>query len=213
MAEKHQYFNGKMFTRDEGTGYYLCSSKSPDGSRKRMHVYVWEYYNGSVPDGYHVHHKDEDKSNNNISNLELKIETEHLSFHSKKNAERNRDKVIQNLRENAAPKAKEWHGSDEGRKWHKIHYEKTKGNFKKMKKFMCIVCGKEFESTQVNSKFCSNNCKSKYRRMEGIDNIEAECIVCCKKFVKNKYSKTQTCSKECRVKLRSYCKNRIHRQS
>ena len=62
MADKHQYFNGKMFTRDEDTGYYLCSSKSADGSRKRMHVYVWEYYNGFVPSGYHVHHKDEDKN-------------------------------------------------------------------------------------------------------------------------------------------------------
>ena len=53
------------------------------------------------------------------------------------------------------------------------------------------MCGEEFESTQANTKFCSNNCKSKYRRMEGTDNVEAECVVCGKKFVKNKYSKKE----------------------
>ncbi len=210
MADKHQYFNGKMFTRDEDSGYYLCSSKSADGSRKRMHAYVWEYYNGSVPDGYHVHHKDEDKSNNDISNLELKIETEHLSFHAKENAERNRDKVIQNLIENAIPKAKEWHRSDEGREWHRKHYKKTKDNLHQKRKFRCIVCGKDFESIQVNAKFCSNNCKSKHRRMEGIDNIEMECVVCGKKFVKNKYSKTQTCSRKCGTKLLIYHRDKKH---
>ncbi len=210
MADKHQYFNGKMFTRDENTGYYLCSSKSADGSRNRMHVYVWEYYNGSVPDGYHVHHKDEDKSNNDISNLELKIGVEHLAFHAKENAERNRDRVIQNLNENASPKAKEWHGSAEGREWHKSHYEKMKSKLYRKQKFQCIVCGKGFESTQVNAKFCSNNCKSKHRRTEGIDNIETECVVCGKKFVKNRYSKKETCSRECGTKLLVYRRNKIH---
>lgn len=210
MADKHQYFNGKMFTRDEDTGYYLCSSKSMDGGRKRMHVYVWEYYNGSVPDGYHVHHKDEDKNNNDISNLELKIAAEHLAFHAKEKAKRNHSKVIQNLKENASPKAKEWHSSNEGREWHKNHYEKMKDKLHQKQTFQCIVCGKEFESTQVNSKFCSNNCKSKYRRNEGIDNIETECVVCGEKFVKNKYSKTETCSRQCGTKLSIYRRHKIH---
>ena len=67
MAKKFQYFDRKRFTRDERTGYYLCSTQSPDGTRKRMHVYVWEYYNGPVQDNYHVHHIDGDKSNNNIA--------------------------------------------------------------------------------------------------------------------------------------------------
>ena len=58
MSEKFQFFDGRKFTRDEKTGYYLCSTKDLIGSRKRMHVYVWEYYNGLVPEGYHIHHID-----------------------------------------------------------------------------------------------------------------------------------------------------------
>ena len=86
MAKKFQYFDRKRFTRDERTGYYLCSTQSPDGTRKRMHVYVWEYYNGPVQDNYHVHHIDGDKSNNNIENLELLRGREHLSLHAQENA-------------------------------------------------------------------------------------------------------------------------------
>lgn len=209
MNGKHQYFNGKMFTRDEDTGYYLCSSKSDNGSRKRMHVYVWEYYNGSVPAGYHVHHKDEDKSNNDISNLELKMGTEHLSFHGKEKFEKNMDKALKHLEE-IRPMTKDWHRSNQGHEWHKNHYEKMKAKLYQKQNFKCLVCGKEFESTQVNSKFCSNNCKSQYRRTEGIDNIEMECVVCGKRFVKNKYSKTETCSRQCGAKLRVYRRNKIH---
>ena len=43
MSEKYQYFNGLKFTRDDKTGYYLNST-----IRKRMHRYVWEFYNGQI---------------------------------------------------------------------------------------------------------------------------------------------------------------------
>lgn len=210
MAEKHQYFDGKMFTRDEETGYYLCSSKSVDGSRKRLHVYVWEYYNGPVPIGYHIHHKDEDKNNNDISNLELKLGVEHLSLHAKENFYRNHDKALQHL-EKIRPMTKEWHKGDEGRKWHKDHYEEMKDKLHVDEEYVCVYCKKRFVGRMNGqTKFCSNNCKSRYRNMQGVDNIEAECIVCGKKFIKNKYSKTQTCSRECGTKLLVYRRNKIH---
>ena len=59
MSSKYQYFNGLKFTRDDKTGYYLNST-----IEKRMHRYVWEFYNGPIPKGYDIHHKDEDKANN-----------------------------------------------------------------------------------------------------------------------------------------------------
>lgn len=58
MAEKYQFFDGKKFTRDDKTGYYLCSTGDENNVRKRMHVYVWEYFNGPISKGsgqrYHM---------------------------------------------------------------------------------------------------------------------------------------------------------------
>ena len=47
------------------------------------HRGVYEYYNGKIPDGYVIHHKDGDKFNNNIDNLMLMTEKEHKSHHIK----------------------------------------------------------------------------------------------------------------------------------
>ena len=61
---KEIWFNGIKFTKDDKTGYYLNSS-----IRKRLHRYVWELHYGEIPEGYHIHHIDFDKSNNDISNF------------------------------------------------------------------------------------------------------------------------------------------------
>jgi hypothetical protein len=46
------------------------------------HVLEWERHHGPVPDGYEVHHKDLDKQNNDISNLELVDDLTHKRLHS-----------------------------------------------------------------------------------------------------------------------------------
>ena len=50
-------------------------------SDKLVHQWVWEKYDGRKTSGYHIHHKDRNKLNNDISNLELKTETEHSIEH------------------------------------------------------------------------------------------------------------------------------------
>lgn len=42
---------------------------------------VWKAYNGTIPDGFHIHHKDGDYTNNNISNLELLSPSAHAKLH------------------------------------------------------------------------------------------------------------------------------------
>lgn len=202
MSDKFQFFNGKKFIRDDSTGYYLCSSRCSDGKRKRMHVYVWEHYNGKVPEGCHIHHIDEDKSNNDISNLALLSEVEHLSLHAKENAIINYERVIDNLNTKARPKASEWHGSEVGREWHKKHYEKMKDKLYVKHEFVCVQCGKGFSSTQTESKFCSNNCKSAYRRASGVDDVVKICENCGGEYTANKYQKTRYCEL-CRYKKHS----------
>lgn len=36
-----------------------------------FHRVIWFYFNGEIPEGYEINHKDEDKSNNSLDNLEL----------------------------------------------------------------------------------------------------------------------------------------------
>jgi hypothetical protein len=66
------YFEGMKFTL-RNTGYYGRT----DGKRELMHRVVWEHYNGKIPKGHDIHHKDHDKENNIIDNLELYTKAEH----------------------------------------------------------------------------------------------------------------------------------------
>ena len=52
-----------------------------NGKRMLLHVYVWESVNGPKPKGYHIHHKDENKGNPDISNLELLLTSHHKKIH------------------------------------------------------------------------------------------------------------------------------------
>ncbi|MEI3180990.1 MAG: HNH endonuclease signature motif containing protein [Lachnospiraceae bacterium] len=201
MNDKHQFFAGRMFTRDEQTGYYLCSAKSTDGSRKRLHVYVWEFYNGPVPRGYHVHHRDEDKSNNDISNLELLSESDHLSLHGKEQADRHYERMVDNLNRHARPKANEWHASTKGREWHREHYEAMKEKLYIPRKYICENCGKHYESVKAGSRFCSSNCRAAWRRNSGADDVIKICVDCGVEYKANKYAKTKFCP---------ICKNNRH---
>lgn len=198
MSEKYQYFNGLKYTRDDKTGYYLNST-----TRKRIHRAVWEFYKGEIPKGYDVHHKDGDKGNNEIENLEIVLKSAHATLHGKKRAETCYDKMVKNLNENARPKAAEWHRSDAGRRWHSIHGAEVALK-QTPKPCKCLNCGKEYLSKAPKiSDFCSNACKSAYRRKIGADNVAKICPICGKEFFSNKYAKTATCSRSCANRMRS----------
>lgn len=200
-GKKHIIFDNQKFTLDEKTGYYLKSTKP----RKRLHIYIWEYYNGPVPKGHQIHHKDFNKNNNDISNLECIPRAKHIKIHSDIHtwSKERLEKARKNIEENARPAATKWHKSEKGREWHKEHYKESLGKTqsKKVKK-KCIICGKEYEvsvNRAYNSKFCSNNCKTRYRRLLGVDNVEKVCIGCGKTYKVNKYyAKDQLyCSRKC----------------
>lgn len=151
--------------------------------------------------GCEVHHIDHDKDNNKIENLELMTKKEHAILHSNEKVKTRYDEIIKNLNENARPKASEWHKSEEGRQWHKQQYEKIKDKLRSAKRFNCKYCGKEYESFREG--FCSNKCKSAWRRKQGLDNETRICKICDNEFITNKYSKAQTCSRSCANKLKS----------
>lgn len=195
-------FDGLKFRKDPRTGYFLSSKKIPYfGKRVRLHVYVWTKYNGDVPEGYHVHHKDMDKNNNDITNLMLMSAKEHEHWHGTHLTEEQLQERRRNIVENAVPCAIAWHSSSEGRDWHKNHYESMKGKLYVRHIQKCKCCGKEFMA-EGHQKFCSSNCKSAWRRKQHLDDETRICPVCGKEFTINRYSRTKTCGPACGLALR-----------
>lgn len=62
---------------------YLLVDLWKNGVRdvRSVHVLIYETFNNPVPKGYVVHHKDEDKFNNCLSNLECMTIDEHNKLH------------------------------------------------------------------------------------------------------------------------------------
>jgi hypothetical protein len=73
-------YDGNKFTRRKD-GYYRLSNKGRD----LMHRYVWEKEVGIIPEGWDIHHIDEDKSNNVVSNFECLPKSEHTRKYSPHN--------------------------------------------------------------------------------------------------------------------------------
>lgn len=195
----YQEFNGVKYFKNSKTGYW---ERSHNVYPRRMHQAVWIFYNGAIPDGYAVHHIDHNKDNNVISNLQLLSHSEHAKVHE------------DNLRTpEAMQHCKAWHDSEDGRQFHSMNGKITSSRWEE-KEYTCIVCGRKFtvKSPRTDYKFCSNKCKSQYRRDAGLDNEVRVCAKCGQKFVTNKYSKTVCCSRQCAAQLRWDKKHQESRQ-
>jgi HNH endonuclease len=76
--EKYQiHFGRKFFKRRDG--YWQCTR---DASLY-AHRWVWLNHFGEIPTGMDIHHRDENPSNNDISNLLMLTTSQHLKFHWK----------------------------------------------------------------------------------------------------------------------------------
>jgi hypothetical protein len=132
---------------------------------KRLHRAVWEAHNGEIPEGWHVHHRDNDRSNNSIENLALMNGTAHLEYHSsmgdKLPRQRKHMASINNL-------AKAWHGTEEGWKWHSQHAKETAAKIMP-REYVCTYCGVAFMSKgygrKTGNRFCCPNHRAAYGRM------------------------------------------------
>ena len=204
-------FNGIEYRLMGAGKYYLSQSTSNEGRKgaKGLHVAVWEYYSGQkVPKGYEVHHIDGNPFNNDFSNLECVSPSEHRERHKESLDEYNKSQKQLDHLERIGPLTKEWHASEEGREWHKNHYEESLGKIEPTE-HTCILCGKKFMSKYKYAKYCSHNCEVKYAYKTKTHTETRKCVICGKEFeavihdsTSSKRQKgSQTCSKSCRSKL------------
>ena len=137
-----------------GKGYYMNDKIG------YLHRYIWEEYNGKIPEGYHIHHQDEDKSNNDISNLQCVTRSEHMKIH----------RIGKKLTDETKQKLSDINLGNK-RNLGKIHTDEAK--FKMSESHLgiqkriqytnqCILCGEIFNTTSKSTKYCSKYCNNKY---------------------------------------------------
>ncbi len=189
---------------------YLPKSTVCKGKPKELRRYyrkqyyshiVWNLYNPQdqkiKKDGYIIHHIDGNPINNELSNLQCLLESDHLNNHGAAMSEAKRQHLRDNM-EAVRVFASRWHGSPEGREWHKI-MGKMAWEGREPQTFICEQCGREYQTISLsgNTRFCSNNCKSAGRRASGVDNEQRTCAKCGQSFPCNKYSVQRFCSRLC----------------
>ncbi len=205
MEEKTIVFNGETYIRNPKSRYYFKYT-TRNCERKhavQLHRAVWEYYNGEIPKGYHIHHIDGNVDNNDITNLECISAREHLSEHGKKNWN-NPEYYQKNIKSLDAirEKTKEWHASEEGKAWHREHAKASicKVFENKIRK-KCEFCGKEFDGMPWTM-YCGVVCqrKANYRRKHVLlADQRKKCVYCGKEYVP-KQAKQRFCCAECKRK-------------
>lgn len=159
-VEKYQWFNGQRYAKQEN-GYYRQSHKT------FIHRDIWEFYNGKIPRGYLIHHKDFNPANNDISNLILLTYSEHKKLHT---SETEPKKFICDYC------GKEFESQYNTTKKHRFCSNRCKANWyykNNRETRICAECGKKFD-VYKNKKFqyCSRKCSYKAKTKDKDKNKE-----------------------------------------
>lgn len=153
-----QYFDGRLWRIFPHQRYFSQGSKY-------LHRLAWSSVFGPVPKGCHIHHRDGNRANNAVANLECLPAGEHLSLEWKLGKSANTEHFSANARAAAAA----WHASDEGRLWHRRHAQRSQSWLKwKREPRACLACGTTFDclirANGLGQKFCTTNCKAAHYR-------------------------------------------------
>ena len=120
------FFNHKVGRYKDSTGLMLAKA-------------VWCATNGPVPDGYDIHHINEDRADDALANLELRSSREHRAEHSFANGHQQPEKRSAAAREAAK------------RAWAS----------RKPVVRICEECGEPYETRSTTSRFCSGKDRTK----------------------------------------------------
>ena len=170
MEKQFIIYEGIKFWKSSNY-YYKEIRKNGKRTKKALHHYIWEqFHKRKVPEGHVIHHKDGDKHNNNIENLQLMTDIDHRSLESKKlHANEEYTKRNNEHLKIIGEKAKLWHKSPEGIKWHQEHGKDCWSKENREKRVIiktCEYCKKEFKAMFKRGKYCSMRCY--FRERNGV---------------------------------------------
>jgi len=192
-SEKRKYF-GKTFWKQKD-GYWV--NNMPIHAQR----WVWINNHGAIPEGMDIHHKDGDKNNNEISNLEMLDRSEHLKRHWQEGRFDLKKRRIQ------LAEARKWLKTPEGRKKQSDDAAEAWKNREEVI-ITCQNCGKQGKSFFRRTKFCSDPCAYQFRRKTKGNPVtsprqqtEKTCRQCSKTFMAA-MPYAIYCSARCRKRMR-----------
>src|SRR3990167_685092 len=158
MYSKFIIFKGKKYRL---SGHYYRRENWGKSGPSTLHRAIWEHFNGDIPEGHEIHHKNSNTFDNCIYNLECLPGHIHQRDHA---LERIKQGKLKPPTQYALYKAAEWHGTKEGREWHGKHGKST-WEGREWHKCTCQNCGQAFNSPYPSrAKWCHPNCKAEALR-------------------------------------------------
>jgi hypothetical protein len=82
-GRKSKHASGVGYTTEKG--YHRLSVWDSETKSVRVvmaHVWAWEQQHGPIPEGYQIHHRNGDKQDNRLENLEIVDPTTHKRLHN-----------------------------------------------------------------------------------------------------------------------------------
>ena len=219
-----QRFNGVNY-RLHRSGRYACNVQK---NNRSLHTDVWEYHNGTVPEGYVVHHEHRnpdgtfDKNENNIEWLRLMSKGDHSIYHLK----------YRPLIKRICPQCgKEFETNNSLQKYCTKSCAKRHARENSLVTRICPVCQKSFRVPCSDLRIaCSDECEAELRRtklpvayeqfanMTSFDKNYAQgemvmrtCPICGRAFPASRAKARIACSPECGAIVASVA--RAHRRA
>lgn len=155
-------YKGERYTLQQR---YYCRSV-------QLHRQIWIDNFGPIPENYQIHHKNGDKLDNRLENLECVHIAEHRRIH---NAQKEIQYQVCKIGSKLSLKKKRiWYLLKEGKNIKaensKVFWDKREDSTR-----ICVICGVEYFSRSVKTKngCCSNACRCYLYRLKkaGLNNV------------------------------------------
>lgn len=158
-------FNGITYRRYPDSTHnnhrnYFQAWHSKSVTPRYLHRDVWEYHYGAIPHGFHIHHRDSNPLNNNITNLECISPRVHMRKHAALGAF-SKPEHIEHLNE-IRPLAIAWHRDKANIPAKSAAAKRGWARVRKIT-LECKCCSRSFKSPYADTRCCSEQCRQKLR--------------------------------------------------